>query len=157
MSHFQLSGLPHRPFMALFDLSDDELRARSAVRCVATEDIGYPCRISLVDARAGEELLLLPYQHLEAPSPYRAAGPIFVRRGAVQSTLPPGVVPPYVTRRLISLRAYDAAHMMIDAGVFDGDSVGDRLEAMFTNTDVAYVHLHNAKRGCFSCEARRVA
>jgi hypothetical protein len=157
MPSFQLTGLPHEQFETLFALSDEQLLSLGAVRRVATESFGFPCRVSLQDAAIGEELLLLPYQHLSAASPYRASGPIYVRRGASHSELPPGVVPPYVSKRLISLRAYDATHMMIDASVCDGPTVAEQLEQMFSNAEVAYVHLHNAKRGCFSCVASRVA
>ena len=69
--------------------------------------------------------------------------------------LPPGVVPPYVSRRLISLRAYDRAHMMVGAAVREGADAARELERMFADPAVAYVHLHNAKRGCFSCLAER--
>jgi hypothetical protein len=157
MPTFQLSGLPHEQFEPLFRLSDEQLRSYGAVRRFATEDFGFPCRVSLQDAAIGEELLLLSHEHQPAASPYRASGPIFVRRGVNRSQLPAGLVPPYVTRRLISVRAYDAGHMMIDATICEGVAVAEQLEHSFSSADVVYVHLHNAKRGCFSCAAIRVA
>jgi len=157
MPAFQLSGLSPVAFEPLFALSDEELRNLGAVRQVATGDFGFPCRIGLLDAQAGEELLLLPYEHQAAATPYRASGPVFVRRGARQCTLPPGVVPPYVAKRLISWRAYDDTDLMIDAAVCEGTRIGTALEQVFANPAVAYVHLHNAKRGCYSCLASRVA
>lgn len=156
MSSFRLSGISYQPFERLFELPDEELRAIGAVRRVATEEPGFPCRVSLQDAQLGEELLLLPYVHLSAVSPYRASGPIFVRRNVRQCVLPQGEVPPYVSRRLISVRAYDALHMMVDATVCDGKSVAEQLERTFSNAGIAYAHLHNAKQGCFSCLANRV-
>lgn len=155
MRAFQLVGIDHEPFEHLFDLHDDQLKAFGAVRCIASANTGFPCRVSLEDAQAGEELLLLPYAHHEVESPYRASGPIYVRRGARQRMLPVGEVPPYVTRRVISLRAYDAAHMMIDAAVCEGASVATELQRFLGNDDVAYIHLHNAKQGCFSCRVDR--
>jgi Protein of unknown function (DUF1203) len=157
MPSFQLSGLHYEQFESLFALSEEQLHSLGVVRCIATESLGFPCRVSLRDAAIGDELLLLPYQHQSAASPYRASGPIFVRRGAKRCELPAGIVPPYVSQRLISLRAYDASHMMIDATVCDGASVAKHLEQSFSTAEVAYVHLHNAKRGCFSCLASRVA
>lgn len=35
---------------------------------------------SLEDAPVGEPVLLLPFVHQDSRSPYRASGPIFVRR-----------------------------------------------------------------------------
>jgi len=157
MQSFQLIGLPAEPFAEYFSLSETELRGRGMQRVVATEQPGFPCRVSLCDAAVGEELLLLSYAHLPESSPYRASGPIFVRRGAEQRMLEPGAVPDYVRLRLMSIRAYDAMHLMIDATVCEGGEAASALQHMFSREDVAYIHLHNAKRGCFSCRARRVA
>ena len=155
MSTFQLVGLAHEQFEPLFELSDPQLAELGAVRVTADETPGYPCRVSLVDAEVGESLLLLPYVHQSALSPYRASGPIYVRRGSRQQTLAADEIPPYVSRRLISVRAYDATDMMLDANVCDGSNVAREIERQFGNELVAYVHLHNAKRGCFSCRVNR--
>ncbi|MBE0546199.1 MAG: DUF1203 domain-containing protein [Rubrivivax sp.] len=156
MKHtFQLIGIDHVQFEPLFALTDEQLRSHHAVRCYTTASPGYPCRISLEDARVGDELLLLPYVHQPAPSPYRASGPIYVRRGANQRKLPAGVVPSYVTSRLISLRAYDSEHMIVSATVCEGHIAAQEIEQHFGNESVAYIHLHNAKRGCFSCNVIR--
>jgi hypothetical protein len=156
MHAFQLVGIDHAPFEHLFKLTDGQLGEFGAVRRIATASTGFPCRVSLEDADTGDELLLLPYAHHPVESPYRASGPIFVRRGARQRTLPIGEVPTYVTRRVISLRAYDAAHMMVDAAVCEGTLVATELQRFLDNDDVAYIHLHNAKQGCFSCRVDRM-
>ena len=157
MTHsFQLLGINHEQFESLFLLSDEQLKEHGAVRRLATESPGYPCRISLEDASIGEEMLLLPYVHQPAASPYRASGAIFVRRGAKQRRLSVGKVPSYISGRLMSVRAYDAAHMMVAAGVCEGVHAAQQLEKYFSNDQVEYVHLHNAKQGCFSCQVIRV-
>ncbi len=155
MNGFQLHGIDPQPFEAMFAWSDAQLEAHGAERRVATESPGFPCRASLVDAELGEELLLLPYLHQPGHSPYRASGPIFVRRQARQRVLAVGEVPPYVTRRLISLRAYDEAHRMVGAEVCEGTRVAEVIERLFADPAVAYLHLHNARQGCFSCAVRR--
>jgi len=156
MHAFQLVGLDSAEFEPLFDLADDELSKLGAVRRFAIDTPGFPCRISLEDARSGEEMLLLPYVHQPASSPYHASGPIYVRRGARQRILAAGEVPDYVATRLISVRAYDAADMIVDAAVCEGVVVAPEIERMFENELVAYIHLHNAKRGCFACRVNRV-
>jgi len=154
-SNFQLVGIDHVPFQALFALSDEQLNQISAKRCFVQESPGYPCRISLEDAQVGEEVLLMPYLHQPAASPYRASGPIFVRRGVQQRKLPVGEVPSYITNRLMSLRAYDSEHMIVAASVCEGTLAGSEITEYFRRAEVAYIHLHNAKRGCFSCKAVR--
>lgn len=157
MQFWHLSGVDHRQFEHFVEMGDSELAARGIVRCVATQDQGFPCRVSLVDARVGDELLLLPYTHLACNSPYQASGPVFIRRQAVRCVLPPGVVPPYVHRRQISVRAYDAAATMLSGQVCEGSEVAAALDQLFDDPLVHQVHLHNAGRGCFSCRAERCA
>lgn len=155
MNSFKLVGVPIEPFAQLFALSDAELATRNARRVLATTKPGYPCRVSLADADVGEELLLLPFQHQAASSPYQSSGPIFVRRAAVPANLETGVIPDYVGTRLMSVRGYDSADLMTDALVCEGSEVKAAIQAMFDREEVAYIHLHNAKRGCFSCAAVR--
>ncbi|HET6545145.1 MAG TPA: DUF1203 domain-containing protein [Rhodanobacteraceae bacterium] len=153
---FQLVGIEHEQFEPLFELSDAELANQGIVRRIADSDSGFPCRVSLEDAAAGDELLLLHYLHHSVSSPYRASGPIYVRRGQTRRVLGPGLVPDYVTRRIISMRAYDSEHMMLSADVLEGSDIARALEHLFTDPAVSYVHLHNARQGCFSCHVRRV-
>jgi hypothetical protein len=152
---FRITALDPLPFESLFGLSEAELRARGIQRRRADAAFGYPCRVSLEDALEGEELLLLPWRHHDVDSPYQASGPIYVRRGARRAQLPPGEVPDYVRRRLISLRAYDDAALMVSAEVAEGADVASRLTAVFRDERVRYVHLHNARPGCYSCAAVR--
>lgn len=155
MAGFRIVALDDSAFAPLFALDDGELRQHGAVRVIADDDFGYPCRVSLEDARAGEELLLLPYVHHATGTPYRASGPIYVRRGAVRRQCLPGEVPDSVARRLMSLRAYDADGMMQQATVVEGAEVAATLTSVLADDAIAYVHLHNAKPGCYSCLAVR--
>jgi hypothetical protein len=157
MSSFRLVGLSADNFAPFFTMSDAELSELGAQRVRADESPGFPCRISLVDAEVGEELLLLPFEHLSARTPYRASGPVFVRAGARRAVLEPGVVPPVVTQRLMSVRAYDAGDLMIAAEICEGTDVQATLERLMADDAVSFIHLHNAKRGCFSCRVERVA
>jgi hypothetical protein len=157
MPTFQLVGLEHTQFIPLFNQTDAELRSQGIVREQATTQPGYPCRVSLEDAAIGDELLLLPFWHHRVDSPYRSLGPIYIRQGAIQASPPPGVIPDCVARRVISLRAYNDAHMMVSASVCLGNDVASQLIEQFENLEVSYIHLHNAKQGCFSCLANRAS
>jgi len=62
MMSFRISGLPAEDFAHMFSLSDEELATQGAVRRIADgRTPGYPCRISLTDSQAGNELLLVNY------------------------------------------------------------------------------------------------
>ena len=155
MANFQLQALDAAPFEPLFELDDSELRARGIRRRVVDSFPGFPCRISLEDAMPGEDVLLLPFEHHAVDSPYRASGPIYVRRGVSRAEPAPGEVPDYVLRRLISLRAYDGEHMMLSGEVVPGGEVAAQLTRLFDDPRIEYVHLHNARPGCYSCLALR--
>ena len=156
MSIFRLLGLDHAQFAPLFVQGDAELRVQGIVRTRAITRPGFPCRISLEDASIGEEVLLLSYWHHRVNSPYASRGPIYIRKGVTQAMLSPGEVPDYVASRLISLRAYDDENMMVAAAVCPGAEVAAPISRLLDNPDVAYLHLHNAAQGCFSCLANRV-
>ena len=155
MTSFRLVGLAAENFEPFFAMPADELAALGGRRVVADAPNAFPCRVSLVDAEVGEELLLLPFEHLSTGSPYRASGPVFVRTRARRALLAPGAIPPYVTRRLMSVRAYDADDMMVAGEVCEGADVREAIERLLADDAVAFIHLHNAKRGCFSCRVER--
>lgn len=153
---FRILPLPLAPFQPLFALDDPALEALGARRMVADAPHSAPCRVSLADAEPGERLVLLNHRHLdEASSPYRSEGPVFVREAATEAALDPEIVPDMLSRRLLSVRAYDANWMMTDADVVEGRDLAQRLEGWFDRSDTAAVHLHTARRGCFMASAVR--
>jgi hypothetical protein len=152
---FRISALPMSSFQPLFALDEVGLSARNIRRVVADERPVYPCRVSLQDATGGEELLLLPHVHHPVDTPYRAAGPIYVRRAALQAMPGCGEVPELLRHRVLSLRAYDAGGMMQDANVVPGDGIEDLLSALFGRRRTAYVHVHFASPGCYACRVDR--
>jgi len=151
---FLVHGLDPATFAPWFALSDAELAARGAIRRIADATPGYPCRVSLADADVGDELLLVPFQHHDTTSPYRASGPVWIRHTArTQLTL--DRVPDVLERRLLSVRAYDANGMMAIADVVDGRELAAQLERVLDRSDVSYVHVHYAKPGCYACRVTR--
>ncbi len=80
-----------------------------------------PCRITLEDAAPGETLLLLPFAHQTARSPFQASGPIFVREGGATFDAV-DTLPPVFNGRLLSVSpAYDGEGMMLHADIVESD------------------------------------
>lgn len=152
---FQIHSLPAKPFAHFFDLSDADLKDRHITRCVADADQGYPCRVTLREAAKGEELLLLNYEHLALASPYRASHAIYVSKGAQDADVEAGDIPQSLKLRPLSLRAFQPDGDMFDADLADRDTLGDSLTKMLSNPSVAFVHIHNAKQGCYAALATR--
>ena len=154
--HFRISGLPSQPFQHLFALSENELAALGVTREFSDDSApGYPCRVSLAHAAPGEELLLLSWQHQDVNSPYRAAGPIFVRKLAGDVFDKINVVPEPVRVRLLSVRAYDARGMIVEADVVEGNEIEVLIARFFARSDVEYLHIHYARRGCYAARVER--
>ena len=153
--HFRISGIDPAPFQHLFGLSDGELARRRAKRYVADSKPGYPCRISLEDAEAGEAVILAPYAHQTASTAYQSAGPIFVRENAKARFEAVDVVPDQLAGRLLSLRAYDESGMMIDADVVDGRDLRATIDRFLGDDQTAYIHAHFARRGCYAARIDR--
>jgi len=151
---YQVRGLDPRLFEPLFGLSDEALAAQGARRILADLDGSYPCRVSLLNVRAGEELLLVNYEHRpETHSPYRATGPIFVSRNA--RGYHRDKVPLLLRESLVSLRAYDAQAFMVAAEVVNGSEVANQVERYLGRSDVDHVDAHFARRGCFAARFER--
>jgi hypothetical protein len=151
---FRITGLPAADLADWFALSDAELAQRHAVRRSVDAPHAFPCRISLTDAQVGDEVLLINYEHLAVASPYRSRHAIYIRAG--EKTFDAvGEVPDMLRRRLLSLRAFDAAGMMTDCDVVEGRELERAIERLFAAPNAAYLHAHFARPGCYAARIDR--
>lgn len=151
--HFRIRGLPAEQFAPLFTLSDDELKEKGAVRRIA--DGPRPCRISLTDAKPGDELILTNYEHHAVDTPYRMRFAIYVRRDertydAVDE------VPEQLRKRTLAVRAFDADGMMVAWELAEGTKLEDTIARQFADSRAAYLHVHFAAPGCYAARVERV-
>jgi hypothetical protein len=154
---YVVSGLPLEPFRPLFGQSEEALAAQQVVRMTVDAPVGFPCRVTLEDARPGETVLLLNYEHQPAETPYRSRHAIFVSEAATETRRAVGEIPSaLLVRKAISLRAFDEAGMMLDADIAPGDALEPIIARMFENPQAAYLHAHNAGRGCYAARIDRL-
>ncbi|HYC34946.1 MAG TPA: DUF1203 domain-containing protein [Usitatibacter sp.] len=152
---FRIRGLDPAPFALFFGMDDAALAAARAVRCRADSKPGFPCRVSLDDAEPGDEVLLLNFEHLPLASPYRASHAIYVSAGARAAFDAVNEIPPALGRRLLSLRAFDAGGMMVDADIVEGSQAEPLIARLLRRADVDFVHAHFARRGCYAARIDR--
>jgi hypothetical protein len=57
--------------------------------------------------------------------------------------------------RLLSVRAFDALGMMIDADVVDGEHLESLIEKLLANKSTDNLHIHNARLGCYAARVER--
>ena len=147
---FRITGLSAEPFQHLFGLPEAELARHGALRYTCDKSPGFPDRIEMRDAEPGETLLLLNHLCQPADTPYRATHAIFVREWAGERFDRADEVPEVMRRRLLSLRGFDANGMMLEADVVDGSVVEPVIARLFADPAVSYIHVHNARQGCYS-------
>ena len=153
--NFCVSALPAPPFRPLYGLSDRELEARGARRVVADHAPGFPCRVSLREAEPGEPVLLVNFEHLAVPTPYRSRYAFYVREGAEQALPAMNELPDILTRRVLSLRALSPAGLLQGAELVPGAQLKEAIGRWLTRDDVGYLHLHNAAPGCYAARVDR--
>ncbi|HEU4732943.1 MAG TPA: DUF1203 domain-containing protein [Kofleriaceae bacterium] len=152
---FRIRGLTVEPFRHLFGLPDEALAAHGARRYVVDKTPGFPDRIELRDLEPGERALLVNFMHQPADTPYRASHAIFVREGAETTYQAVDAIPEVLRGRILSVRAFDAAHMMVEADVVDGRNAALLIGTMLDHPGVAYLQIHYAKRGCYAAHVER--
>ena len=154
---FRISGIPADISDQYRHLSDEELSKYRVLRRIADEKPGFPCRVSLVDAEIGESVFLLNFEHLPGLSPYRSAGPIFVRESATETYSKTNEIPEVlrVPDRLLSVRAYDEKDLLVAAEVIESAEIDQSIQRLFADSSIAYIHVNNAGPGCYSCRIER--
>lgn len=151
---YSIRGLSPEPFVPLFALDDAGLAAINARRVIATADRGFPCRISLDDAKAGEELILLHHISHDVETPYRSAYAIYVRPNVAAASYC-DELPPVFEGRPLALRAFDAGGMLQTARLAGPGEADGAIRDLFDDEAISYIDAHNAAHGCFAARIER--
>ena len=145
--NYRIIGLSPEPFLHLYGLSDAALAERNARRYRADTRPGFP--------DLGESVLLVNFIPQAAATPYRASHAVFVREGAQRAITVENEVPEALRVRPLSVRAFDAAHWMVDAALCDGERLDEPLQRFLAKEDVDYLQVHFAQRGCYAARVER--
>lgn len=152
---YRIKGLDPTPFAHLFGLPEERLAELGIQRHIAVSKPGFPDRIELREAEPGESLLLLNYTHQPLDTPYRASHAIFVREGAEQAYEAVNDIPEPMRIRTISLRAFSAEGILLDADLADGWELGPLIRRFLSDPRVDHLHAHYAKHGCYAARIER--
>ena len=122
---------------------------------IADASPGYPCRLSLQDARVNEEMYLFSHSPFSSANAYRETGPVFIRRDAIPASLEVNELPETAMARRIVVRAYNGAGRMLAATPAETTEISATIQDFLDDEAVEVVHLRATVSGCFLCEARR--
>ncbi|GGP25909.1 DUF1203 domain-containing protein [Silvimonas amylolytica] len=150
-----ITGVDPGPFVHLYGLPDEALKQHKALRRVATGPSGFPERTQMRDATVGESLLLVNFTHQPANSPYQSSHAVFIAEGAETTVTVNNRVPEYLSKRLISLRAFDGDDLIAAADIASGHDLTVLIQRYLAMPNVWYLHAHFAKYGCFAARIDR--
>ena len=151
---YRIAGLDPAPFAELWALDDATLAARGARRLTAAADRGFPCRVGLEDARAGDQLIVVHHVHHDVAGPYRSSFAIFVREGAERAVYD-DECPPCFAGRTLSLRGFDRDGALADARLAPPGEADRAVRRLLADQRIAYINAHNAAAGCFAARIER--
>ena len=152
---YRIRGLEPAQFAHHFAASESQLAQLRSRKVTAGAEGRYPCRVSLEDAAAGEELVLAHFTNHAVETPYRNAFAVYVRRGAGAAAEYVDAVPPILRHRPIALRCYDSEGNLHRAALALGDDVDAVTRNLLEDPQVAYIDAHNAMHGCFAARIER--
>jgi hypothetical protein len=150
----------------------DELRQRddsgAAPWLLVDEEGGSPLRCCLRPISPGERVALVSYAPLRRwaretgadPGPYEETGPVFIHAGPCAGPKSPGYPEPLAGSHRV-FRSYSADGRILAGRLFgvgeatDASSAETVLAEIFTDPEVALVHIRAVEFGCFTFEARR--
>jgi hypothetical protein len=152
---YKITGLDPERFAPIFAMDENALASVNARRVTAGASVGWPCRVSLEDAAAGEDMILLHHVSHDVATPYRSAYAIYVRKNARVAATFVDQTPPVFAGRPIALRGFDADGMLQTAALALPGQADVRIRELFEDAKIAYIHAHNAAHGCFSARINR--
>ena len=152
---YRIEGLALADFTDLLAMDDAQLAEHNAVRVTAGADKGWPCRVSLEDAKAGESLILINHISHDVATPYRNAYAIYVREDAADAPAYVDQTPPVFEGRPIALRGFGADGMLRNAALALPGQADEKIRTLLEDDGIAYIHAHNAAHGCFSARVYR--
>ena len=118
---------------------------------------GNPCRHCLRNIPEGAEMLVLAHKPFEGTHPYAEVGPIFLcaqdcpRGGGTDMPEIFTTSPDYL------IKGYSADDRIVygTGAITPTPEIADRLDAIFADPQVAYIHLRSARNNCYQARVDR--
>ena len=151
MTALRFTALPPR----LVEQARRTATAAGAAVEQAADDELYPVRCCLSRVPGEEGVVLLSARPPSADSPYAAAGPVYVHTHACGGYRAEGELPQMLRGSTLSVRGYDAAHMITGTAVVPADRFELTAVAMLADPGTAYLFVHYAGPGCYACRVDR--
>jgi hypothetical protein len=112
---------------------------------------GYgPCRLCLRTFREGQEKrILFTYNPFDGIDPYPSPGPIFIHEQPCAPFSPDDDFDSALRKIPLVLEGFGANRSLLAEERFADGKLEDRIQKVFANPQVNYIHLRNGEAGCF--------
>lgn len=120
---------------------------------------GIPCRHCLQEVTPGTPYLILAHRPFTHVQPYAELGPIFLHAEPCQRYEDTtGEIPPmFLSWSRLLIRGYNHEERILygTGEVVQIVDLHDRLTALLTQPEVAFVHIRSATNNCYQCRVER--
>lgn len=118
---------------------------------------GTPCRHCLKNIPEGEAMLVLAYKPFEGTHAYSEVGPIFLCAKACERGGGHDLPPVLTTTPDYLIKGYSSDERIVyGTGVVTLTSeLEARLDTIFADPDVAYIHVRSARNNCYQARVDR--
>ena len=115
---------------------------------------GVPCRHCL---RYVADCLVLAYRPFETLQAYAETGPIFLCADGCEQAAVSTQLPAILSSPTHIIRGYDTAECIIYGTgiVVPTETIIQRAEAMFADSNVDFIHVRSASNNCYLCRIER--
>jgi hypothetical protein len=128
----------------------------NALHVQISESDGNACRSCLRLTPHGTALILLAHRPFTTGGPYAETGPVFVHAEPCEPYRTNDEFPADFLSRTLVFRAYDTKGSIHDATLAAGDEADATLTRLFSEPEVAAVHVRSPAWGCFQFAVERV-
>jgi hypothetical protein len=154
MNHFQIKPISDQQLRQI-ENGATSVYGNPVQKIVVDQSPGYPCRLSLKDAKVGEEVYLFSHRPFEGQNPYCEIGPVFVHAEATQARLAPNEIPDAIKCRPVIVRSYSADETLLSGDPADRENVEQVIEQCLDRDGVDFLHIRAALTGCYLCKVER--
>ena len=118
---------------------------------------GNPCRHCLRNIPEGAEMLLLAHKPFEGTHPYAEVGPIFLCARACPRGGGTNMPEIFTTAPDYLIKGYSADDRIVygTGAVTPTPEIAQRLDAIFADPQVAYIHMRSARNNCYQARVDR--
>lgn len=110
---------------------------------------GAPCRHCLRRIAAGEAAILFTYDAFERQENLPLPGPVYIHAETCERYPEDAGFPPDL-RNQRTLNAYGRGRRLVAQEYVDSGNVDSKIEQLFAQTDVNYVHVRSTDAGCYT-------